>query len=178
MDASRRFEAEVLPHLDAAFNLARWLLRDDAAAEDAVQEAALRALRYIGSLRAGAARPWFLAIVRNACFAQMGQAGSELTGFEDEHFETLHAAATGTAPDPAETLAQRRERAAVDAAIRALPPVFREVIVLRELEGLAYDEIAQVAGVPQGTVMSRLARARERLRAALAGAGIDDGNKA
>ena len=169
---ARSFEALVLPHLDAGYNLARWLLHDDAQAQDAVQEAALRALRYFGSLRGEGARPWFLGIVRNTCCTQLGRPANELGGIEEDELEALQLRAGQVAPDPARMLDRERERARVDQAIRALPPALREVIVLRELEGLEYAEIAQVALIPIGTVMSRLSRARGRLRASLAGSDI------
>ena len=176
MNDARRFEAAVLPWLDAGYNLARWLLRDEAAAEDVVQEASLRALRYFGSLRGNDSRPWFLGIVRNACFTHLERSSGrhEQSGFEDDALEDLQFTAGLTAPDPATTVGQRRESAIIDAAIRALAPALREVIVLRELEGLEYAEIAQVSSSPIGTVMSRLSRARSRLKAALTQAGINE----
>ena len=173
MSAARDFEAAVLPCLDSAYNLARWLLRDDAEAEDVVQEAALRALRYFASLRDGPARPWFLAIVRNLCFTHLEERRGrrEHTGYEDDALEDLQHDAGLAAPDPARTLQGRRDGARIDAAIRALAPPLREVVVLRELEGLDYADIARVAGIPIGTVMSRLSRARGRLRELLQPAG-------
>jgi RNA polymerase sigma factor (sigma-70 family) len=176
MNDARSFEATVLPWLDAGYNLARWLLRDEAAAEDVVQEASLRALRYFASLRGHEARPWFLGIVRNACFSYLKERSGrhEQSGFEDDALENLQYAAGLTAPDPAEILVRGRERAQLDAAILALSPALREVIVLRELEGLDYAEIALIASVPMGTVMSRLSRARTRLKEALTQAGVKD----
>ena len=176
MSESRRFEARVLPHLDAAHNLARWLLRDAAAAEDATQEAALRAFRYFASLRDGEdAKPWLLGIVRNTCYSalarQLGRA--EVTGLDDDAWEALGAATGATqGHDPAQQLHTQRERQAVDAALRALSPPLREVIVLREFEDLDYRNIAQIVGVPIGTVMSRLSRARARLKELLSLAGL------
>ena len=176
MSEGQRFEALVLPHLDAAHNLARWLLRDTAAAEDATQEAALRAFRYFASLRAGEdAKPWFLGIVRNTCYTllarQMGRA--EVTGLDEGEWDALAGSAAALdAPDPAQSIDGQRERAAVDAALRALTPPLREVIVLRELEDLDYRSIAQIAGVPIGTVMSRLSRARAKLKEILTVAGL------
>jgi RNA polymerase sigma-70 factor (ECF subfamily) len=171
----RRFEATVLPLLDAGHNLARWLLRDAAAAEDAVQEAALRAFRYFGALRASEdARPWFLGIVRNACFTALarerGRADAVL--LDEDAWDRLEARSPSPVPDPATALGTRREQALVDAALRRLSPPMREVIVLRELEGLDYRDIAQVAGIPIGTVMSRLSRARAQLKRALQLAGL------
>jgi RNA polymerase sigma-70 factor (ECF subfamily) len=170
---ARRFEATVLPLLDTAHNLARWLLREPAAAEDAVQEAALRAFRYFASLRpADDARPWFLGIVRNTCFTALARERGrpELSGLDDDAWENLHAADPG--PEPPAALGASRERALVDAALRALSPPMREVIVLRELEGLDYRDIAQIAGLPIGTVMSRLSRARAQLKRQLSLAGL------
>jgi RNA polymerase sigma-70 factor (ECF subfamily) len=169
---TRRFELATLPHLDAAYNLARWLLRDAAQAEDAVQEACLRAFAHFDELRGADARPWLLRIVRNACFDMLRQARQvgETVEFDDERDGLADAGPTGSpAPpaDPADLWEQRARGRQVDAAIAALAPAFREVIVLRELEELSYEEIAHVAGIPIGTVMSRLSRARSQLRLAL-----------
>ncbi len=174
MKERSEFETLVLPHLDAAYNLARWLLRDERAAEDAVQEAALRAFRYFGSLRGDDAKPWLLGIVRNTCFTmfERRREAHEQLGLDDAGIEVEQIAEPGVGSDPAAALQRRDERARVDAAIRALPPALREVIVLREIEGLEYAEIARVASVPIGTVMSRLSRARDRLRASLLQAGV------
>jgi len=171
------FEAQVLPHLDAAYNLARWLLRSEQAAEDATQEASMRAMRYIGTLRGDDARPWLLGIVRNTCFTMLERTRNQpqWVDFDDAEFEAALVAspAAGDA-DPVLQLQQRRVRAQVDAAIRALAPPLREVIVLREFEDLDYAQIAKIAAVPIGTVMSRLARARDKLRAALSSIGADE----
>ena len=169
MSGRQTFETLVLPHLDAAYNLARWLLRDPSAAEDAVQEASLRAFRYIDSLRGDDARAWLLGIVRNTCFTvlERRRSGPEVVEFDESEFEAaLHSAGHGGS-DPAALLEQRKLRALIDAAIRALSPALREVIVLREFEDLDYAQIAQIAAVPVGTVMSRLSRAREKLRSVL-----------
>ncbi len=172
-DDRSRFEALMLPHLDAAYNLARWLTGNPADAEDAVQEAYLRAYRFFGGFHATAGRPWLLAIVRNSCFSLIEQ--RRIAGGHEAFDETLHAGeALGASaldralPGPEQAALARSERARLDAAIAALPPDFREVLVLRELEGLAYKDIARVADIPMGTVMSRLARARQMLAAALA----------
>lgn len=154
-----RFEAAMLPQLDAAHNLARYLLRDGSAAADAVQDAYLRALRHFGGWRGGDARAWLLAIVRNVC--RSARAGAEV-----EFDETLHSDAVADR-DPAADLDRRAARETLDQALERLPQEFREVIVLRELEGLSYKEIADITGAPVGTVMSRLSRGRERLRRAL-----------
>ena len=165
-----RFESLVLPHLDAGYNLARWLLKNEADAEDVTQEATIRALRYFDSFKGGAAKPWFLGIVRNACFDYMGRrhGNSEMTGFHDDAIDELQAAASDAVPDAAASLDNQRLRERLDAAIAALVPPFREVIVLREMEGLDYAQIAQVVSIPVGTVMSRLSRARSQMRHLLA----------
>ena len=176
MTACQRFDACVLPHLDAAYNLARWLLHNDQAAEDAVQEASIRAFRYIASLRGDDARPWLLGIVRNTCFTMLERQrkGPDMVEFDDAEFEAALGAAERSAFDPSALLQRQRTRTTVDAAIRALSPVLREVIVLREFEELEYAEIAKIAAVPIGTVMSRLSRAREKLRSALAKSHLDE----
>ena len=134
------------------------------------QEAAIRALRYFDSFKGGAAKPWFLGIVRNACFDHMSQRHGNpvMTGFDDEALDNLQAAAGNAVPDAAAFLDNRRLREQLDAAIAALAPPLREVIVLREMEDLDYAQIAQVACIPVGTVMSRLSRARNQLRQLLA----------
>jgi RNA polymerase sigma-70 factor (ECF subfamily) len=167
------FEARVLPHLDAGYNLARWLLRDVQAAEDAVQEAALRAFRHAHTLHDGDARPWWLAIVRNTCFTALarrrqGRLNHDEVDFDEVEFEATLASGQAAATDPAAQLQRTHTRQRIDAAIAALSPPLREVILLRELEDLDYAAIAAITGVPIGTVMSRLSRARARLRSALA----------
>ena len=163
------FDTLVLPHLDAAYNLARWLLRSEQAAEDAVQEASMRAFRYIDSLRGDDARPWLLGIVRNTCFTMLERVrnGPQWVEFDDAEFEAALGEAQSRESDPVAQLQRQRTRVQIDAAIRALSPPLREVIVLREFEDLEYAQIAKIVAVPIGTVMSRLSRARERLRAAL-----------
>lgn len=158
------FEQIMLPHLDAAYNLARWLLRDPHDAEDAVQDACLRAHRAFDRFRGTDGRAWLLTIVRNACYSQMRQnrRGPEEVAFEDEIHGSTHDPANANAVAwhevKSELLRQGLER---------LPAEYREVIVLHEIEGLAYREIAGVAGIPIGTVMSRLARARGKLQTEL-----------
>lgn len=158
------FEEVMLPHLGEAYTLARYLTRDDHDAEDVVQDAYLRAYTYRDSYRpgeAGSARAWLMTIVRNTAFSRRRTAGGrvEVTPFD----ETLHSdAVAGTHPEAALLATATRE--AVRAAIDQLPAEFREVIVLREVEGFSYKEISEVVGVPAGTVMSRLSRARERLQ--------------
>jgi RNA polymerase sigma-70 factor (ECF subfamily) len=153
-----RFERQVLPHVDAAYNLARWLTRNDHDADDVLQEAMLRAYRFFGGLR-GEARPWLLAIVRNACWSWL-QANRPAELAADEAGEP-------DAPGPESILARELDRRAVNAAIAGLPVPFREALVLRELEDFSYKDIARIAGIPIGTVMSRLARARRLLAEAL-----------
>jgi len=157
-----RFEQAVLPHLDAAYNLARWLLRDQHDAEDIVQQSYLLAFRGYERFRGGDARAWVLAIVRNACYSHLRQLrGAKTQALDDALVES------DGASDPQLALERAIDREALMAAIEELPAVFREVFVLREMEGLSYQQIADVAGVPVGTVMSRLARARQRLAESL-----------
>ena len=163
-DIHSRFEAEVLPCLDAAYSLARWLVRDEHAAEDVVQDAYLRALRYFGSFRGGDARPWLLGIVRNCCyswFAQQKRWREIECDIEDADAPSLDS--QDRAQTPETLLLQKVERVQVTAAISRLPVPFREVLVLREIEELSYEDIARVLEIPKGTVMSRLSRARRML---------------
>jgi len=155
-ERKERFERLVLPHLDAAYNLARWITRNDHDAQDVVQEAALRAFRFFEGLR-GEAKPWLLAIVRNSCLTWLQvNRPSDLSSFDERLIETQVSEEDGP-----ETQAIRAlDRRMLNEAIAALPAQFREILVLRELEDLSYKEIARVADVPIGTVMSRLARAR------------------
>jgi RNA polymerase sigma-70 factor, ECF subfamily len=153
-----------VPHLDAAFNYARWLTRNDVDAEDVVQDACIRAMRFFSSLRDDNARAWLFTIVRNTWYNRIsrranGAAASPLKDGQDQWADN--------ALDPEERLLQQHTVAVVRAALEQLPIDFREVIVLREIEGLAYKEIAAVVGVPIGTVMSRLARSRDRLQTIL-----------
>ena len=165
-DERERFDREVLPHLDAAYNLARWLTRDDHDAEDLVQVAYLRALKFFGGFHGANSRAWLLTIVRNACYTwhERKQARGHATTFD----EGIHG--TGSYPnDPEREILREEDRQAVRRAVEELPVELREVVVLRELEGLSYKEIAAIAGIPLGTVMSRLARARGRLIQRLGG---------
>ncbi len=168
-DRARRFKELALPHLDDAYTLARYLL-PRADAEDAVQECYLRAWRYFDTFTGTAIKPWLLAILRNVCLAQRARGGKLVFG-EPEHIdgaaETI-APLWGDAPETPElALIRRGTAAALRRLIQELPDEFREVLVLRELNGLTYREIAQVTGAPSGTVMSRLSRARHMLREAL-----------
>jgi RNA polymerase sigma-70 factor (ECF subfamily) len=163
-DPRQKFEALALPHLDAAYNLARWLCRSPTDAEDVVQDAMLRAYRNFEQLRGGDVRPWLMAIVRNGCRTQAsrphrrrevplpdGASGPELV-FEG--------------PDPETQAVRASEARRLRTTIASLPDDFREVLILREMEDLSYREIADVVGAPIGTIMSRLARARALLKAA------------
>jgi RNA polymerase sigma-70 factor (ECF subfamily) len=160
------FEAVILPHLDAAYTLARYLLRDPHDAEDAVQDACLRALRYFDTFRGGDARAWLLAIVRNRCLSlrdeRRGRRDRSAVVFD----ETQHSDESDAEPTDAATL-RTATREVLEDALRRLPEEFREVIVLRELQEMSYREISEIVGVPIGTVMSRLSRARQRLQHAL-----------
>jgi len=156
------FQRIFLPHLDAAYNLARWLLKNDADAQDVVQDAFLRALRFSGGFRGGDARAWLLAIVRNAAYTFIAR--KRPAGLDPDFDEGLRP--EFSAPPDIEAI-RRADARALHAALDQLPDEFREMIVLRDLEELSYKEIAAVADLPIGTVMSRLARARARLRAAL-----------
>ena len=166
-EPKRRFEQLVLLHFDAAYNLARWLTRNDHDAQDVVQEAVLRAFRFFDGLR-GEARPWLLSIVRNSCFTWLqANRPADTVGFDDGLIELIP-----TDEDGPEVLAARNsDRKMLNAAIAALPVQFREVLILREFEGLTYQQIASVANLPMGTVMSRLARARTRLAETLGAKG-------
>lgn len=156
-----RFEMLVLPHLDAAYNLARWLTRDAHDAEDVVQDACIRAMRYVGSLHGSDARPWFLAIVRNAFYDWLGRNRRPEIEFDNGAVDT---AVDLLASDPQQSASRAGDLRVLADAIAALPLQFREVLIMRELEELSYKEIARVIDAPIGTVMSRLARARELLR--------------
>ena len=163
-----RFERALLPHLDAAYNLARWLAGSPQDADDVVQEACLRALAFFDGFHGEDGRAWLLTIVRNTCYdwlrknrrnAQLGHPSEDLDWVAD------------SAPDPEEEQLRNADRETVRQGLDALPADYREVLVLRELEGMSYKQIARVIDAPIGTVMSRLARARKRLMTAIAGAG-------
>jgi RNA polymerase sigma factor (sigma-70 family) len=158
------FETEVLPHLDAAYNLARWLTRNGQDAEDVVQEAFLRALRFFVGFRGGNARAWLLKIVRNTYYTRVRQdrPRESTTAFDEE----IHSGEIASL-SPETLMLQDADGRLLRHALEELPANFREVLVLRELEGLSYKEIADVADIPLGSVMSSLSRARERLRRSL-----------
>lgn len=159
-----RFEQLVLPHLDAAFNLSRWLLRNRADAEDVAQDAMVRAYRFFEQFRGGDARAWLLQIVRNSCYTWLEKhSPAELMS---EFNEEVHHRPSA---DPEMLAVRSDERGQLMRALESLPARAREVIVLRELEGCSYKEIAEITGIPIGTVMSTLSRARERLQQTMAG---------
>ena len=157
----QRFEAQALPHLDAAYNLARWLARSDSDAEDIVQDAMLRAFRAFEGFRGDNVRPWLLAIVRNCWRSRVGDSRQRRTiGADEAGLDTLASADC----DPEARAVQSSEARRLDGIMGLLPDNLREVLILREMEDLSYQEISDAAGIPIGTVMSRLARARALLR--------------
>ena len=158
-----RFEEAVLPHLDAAYNLARWLTRDPADADDVVQEAYLRAFKFFDGFHGGDSRAWILKIVRNTCYSWLQKnRGHEIATEFDEEQHSI-----GTR-DPEAVLIGKIDSQVLKRLLEALPLEFREIVILRDIEGLSYKEIAEVADLPLGTVMSRLARARRHLQNGLA----------
>jgi RNA polymerase sigma-70 factor (ECF subfamily) len=158
-----RFERVISPHLDAAYNLARWLTRDDHDAEDVTQEAFLRAFQFFDGFHGQDGRPWLLRIVRNTCYTWLEKNRS----WKPEPFDEERHAVPSPIAGPEAVLQRGEDKLMLRKCLDELPAEYREVIVLRELEGLSYKEIAGIACVPLGTVMSRLARARERLLHAL-----------
>jgi RNA polymerase sigma-70 factor (ECF subfamily) len=161
-----RFEQVVLPHLGAAYNLARWITGNDYDAEDVVQESYLRALKFFGGFRGENSRPWVLTIVRNTCFTWLRQ--NRFSELSLELDEEIHTGETESG-NPESILLAAAQSEMIRKAIQNLPPEFREVIILREMENLSYKEISDIASIPVGTVMSRLARARSRLQQLLSG---------
>lgn len=158
----REFERLALPHLDAAYNLARWLTRNDSDAEDVVQDAYLRAYKYFAGFRGENFRAWLLAVVRRAAYDWMHRnRPAELLSEADIDLDAV----AGDDDSPEVTLLRKADQRMVNEMIEALPVPFREVVILRELQELSYKEIAEIAAVPVGTVMSRLARARALLAA-------------
>jgi RNA polymerase sigma-70 factor (ECF subfamily) len=160
------FEQAVLPHLDAAYNLARWLTRNEQDAQDVVQESYLRAFRFFAGFRGGNARAWLMKIVRTTCYTWLhaNRPLQEATEFDENLFPP-----DSRTPNPEDVVLQNDCSAVLRKALGMLPSNFREVLILRELEGMSYREIADVTGIPAGTVMSSLSRARGRLRQALTG---------
>jgi len=160
-DKLTQFDQSILPHMNAAYNLARWLTRNEDDAEDMVQEAYLRAFKFFNTFHGLDGRSWLLSIVRNVCYTWLQQnRAQELTTMFDEETHSVD----GDTSNPATLMLQSDDQQIVRQAVEELPVEFREVVVLRELEGFSYNEIAEVAKIPLGTVMSRLARARERLK--------------
>jgi len=166
LDPQAQFEQVVVPHLDAAYNLARWLAGNDHDAEDIAQEASLRAFRFLSGFRGGNSRSWLLTIVRNTAYTWLKQnRPAAIVSVAEEQLRELedHAGA-----EHHSTTLHHADRDVLRAALEQLPTEFREVLILRELEGLSYKEISEVADAPIGTVMSRLARARKQLQDYLA----------
>ncbi|HEV3161069.1 MAG TPA: sigma-70 family RNA polymerase sigma factor [Xanthobacteraceae bacterium] len=165
----RTFQAAALPHLDDVYTLARYLMRNTQDAEDAVQECYLRALRHFDSYRGPAMKPWLLAILRNVCNAEFARRSKEEVPTDYTQEESLAEEMPmwqEPQASPEKMIVRRQDTATIRRLVAELPEPFREAIVLREMNNLSYQEIAQVAGVPLGTVMSRLARGRAMLRAA------------
>ena len=168
-ERARRFHEAALPHLDDVFTLARYLMRNTHDAEDAVQECFLRALRHFDSYRGPAMKPWLLAILRTVCNAEFARRSKEEVPTDyasDEALAEEMPMWQEPQTSPEKMMVRQQDTATIRRLVAELPQPFREAIVLREMNNLSYQEIAQVAGVPVGTVMSRLARARAMLRAA------------
>jgi RNA polymerase sigma factor (sigma-70 family) len=167
-EKARRFRDAALPHLDDVYTLARYLLRDAADAEDAVQECYLRALKHFDSYRGPAMKPWLFAILRNVCRAEFARRASSPTApIEDVPDDAAQTPLWHDAPEtPEAQMLHRRDASTIRRLVEALAEPFRETFVLREIHELSYREIANVVGAPVGTVMSRLARARAMLRSA------------
>jgi RNA polymerase sigma-70 factor (ECF subfamily) len=166
------FEQAVLPHVDAAYNLARWLTRNEQDAQDVVQEAYLRAFRFFPGFRGEDARAWLLKIVRNTCYTWLraNRPLQDATEFDENLCPPDY-----HAPNPEELVLQNDSSTLMRKALENLPTGFREVLILREIEGMSYREIADISAMPVGTVMSSLSRARARLRQALI--NVMNGNK-
>jgi RNA polymerase sigma-70 factor (ECF subfamily) len=160
-----RFELTVLPHLDAAYNLARWLTRNDQDAQDVTQEACLRAFRFFGGYQGGNMRAWLLTIVRNTGYTWMHK--NRRADSTELFNEEIHSPEVSGRADPEIHVLASADKETLNRALEELPDVFREALVLREMEDMSYREIADVTSVSLGTVMSRLARARTRLRQSL-----------
>ena len=160
-----RFEEAVLPHLDAAYSLARWLTRNDQDAQDVTQEACLRAFRFFDGYQGGNMRAWLLTILRNTCYTWLhhNRRGDSTELFNEE----IHSPEVPGGSDPEVQVLASADKETLRRALEELPDAFREALVLREMEGMSYKEIADVTSVSLGTVMSRLARARTRLRQTL-----------
>jgi RNA polymerase sigma-70 factor (ECF subfamily) len=170
----RLFEEIILPHLNAAYNLARWLTRNEYDAQDVVQEAYLRAFRFFDSYKGGDGKSWLLEIVRNTCFTWRRREKRDLTTVvfdEAAHSSSVHP------PNQEEALVDAANRTVLQNCIERLPEAFREVLVMRDLEEMSYRQIADVARLPAGTVMSRLSRARKRLEECVSGRSSMESDK-
>ena len=163
------FQRALGPHMGAAWNLARWLVRDPSDAEDVLQEAYVRAFRHFDSFRGERARGWLLSIVRNACWSFLTRRGEAPEEFDEER-DTAAVVPLQLTPEPELQLVRSDQARRIQEEVQALRPEYREAFLLREVEGLSYKEIADVTAVPIGTVMSRLSRARRELQARLGGA--------
>ena len=172
-ETSARFEQLMLPHLDAAYNLAHWLARNEQDAQDVVQEAYLRAWRFFPGFHGGDACAWLLKVVRNTCYSwlEKNRPGSTVA-FDDETDSRI-----SESPGPDEAIIREDETQTLKRAIEALPLELREVLVLRELQGLSYKEIAATVGTPLGTVMSRLSRARDQLQQSLRATAVKESER-
>jgi RNA polymerase sigma-70 factor (ECF subfamily) len=157
--------AVLVEHLDAAYNLARWLMRNEAEAEDSVQEAYLRAISHFAGFRGGDGRAWLLTIVRNTCYNRLSR--NRASGQKTDFDEALHSSAGRQTPNPETALLLAERSDLVRKSLAELPPEYREVLLLREMEQLSYREIANIAAIPLGTVMSRLNRGRKQLQQTL-----------
>ena len=164
------FDEVVLPHLDAAYRLARWLLRNEHDAEDAVQEASLKALRYFRTFTGGNGRAWFLKVVRNTCYGWYGASSRDTSDpFDEEQHSSVQPMS-----NPETLLLRTADAALLERAMNALPDRFRELLILREVEGLTYRELAEAMDIPIGTVMSRLHRGRRILKRQLAETAVGE----
>jgi len=165
--SASEFERAIAPHMRAAYDLARWLVRNQADAEDVLQEAYVRAFRHFSSFRGERERAWLLAIVRNACWSFLARNRTNVGSAFDEERDSAEVVSLQIPPEPDAQLVRADQARRIQEEVTALRPEFREAFVLRELEGLSYKEIAEVTAVPIGTVMSRLSRARQELQARL-----------
>jgi RNA polymerase sigma-70 factor, ECF subfamily len=166
------FEQTILPHLDAAYNLARWIMNNDQDAEDMVQEAYLRAYKYFSGFQGANSRSWLLTIVRNTCYTwlQQNRANALTVELEEEAYDS-----ECDTFNPEQIFQHQDKNELIRRALKEIPMEYREIIVLRELEELSYKEIASIAGIPIGTVMSRLSRAHQRLKQVLASLTDEEG---
>jgi RNA polymerase sigma-70 factor (ECF subfamily) len=166
----RLFEEIILPHLNSAYNLARWLTRNEHDAQDVVQEAYLRAFRFFDTYKGGEGKSWLLEVVRNTCFTWRRREKRNLTTVV---FDEAAHTSSAYPPNQEEALVDAANRTLLQNCIERLPEAFREVLVMRDLEEMSYRQIAEVAGLPAGTVMSRLSRARKRLEECVSGRNME-----